>query len=227
KGSPVVVEAAMDQLRADQIPAGRSGRIEQGVDPAVFYVGRITRSFAGRPDQSRLMDLTTRIDREAKAITSATGEVRLDHGRGLVTVDTPKAQGVAGFLGRAGMVRLDDVDIDMANDYGAVLVVSLDGQPLAASRKILIQCTTVDQPYGWRTSEPDGLAGTIRSVGSAPWGMERIKAAVTVRLKGSGVRVVTCDENGYATDKKTTVSTAPGGLKIEIDETSPYTIVLR
>ncbi len=227
KGSPVVVEAAMDQLRADQIPAGRSGRIEQAVDPAVFYVGRITRSFAGRPNQSRLMDITTRIDREAKTITSATGEVRLDYGRGLVTVDTPKVQGAAGFLGRVGKVRLAGAAIDMANDYGTVLVVSLDDQPLATSRKILIQCMTIDQPYGWRTSEPDGLAGTIRSLGSAPWGMERIKAAVTLRLNGSGVRVIACDENGYATDKKTTVSTAPGGLKIDIDETSPYTIVLR
>jgi hypothetical protein len=122
-------------------------------------------------------------------------------------------------------VSLADVEIRMDNEYGTVMVVSLDDKPLATSQKLLIQCMTIDQLYGWETSEAKGMGGTIRSVGSAPWGVEKIRAAITLK---SGVgRAVVCDENGYATDKKTTTSTAGGATTYRINETAPYTVILR
>jgi hypothetical protein len=228
KGSNVFVRPALDQLRADQVPSGQTGRIEEAIDPATFYAGRVTRSFDGRPEQSRVGDIRQFIDRQGKTIASATGEVRLDYGAQVVTIDTPKAQGAAGFLGRESTIRLGDTDIQMANDYGTVLVVALDNRPLARSKEILIQCMTIDQLYGWETSEPGGMAGTIRSVGSAPWGVQKIDAAVTLRLPGGKpTQVIACDENGYATDKVTSVSSGADAITIDINETTRYTVVMR
>jgi len=228
KGSPVFVRAALDQLRAEEVPTGHTGRIEQTIDPAAFYVGRVTRSFEGRPEDSQIMDLSKFINRHGVTITSATGELTLDYGNGVATINTPKAQGAAGFLGGRDTLRLADVDIQMSNEYGTVIVVVLDDRPIETSGKILIQCMTIDQPYGWETSDAGGMSGTIRSVGSAPWGLQRIAATVTLRRKGDGsARVVACDENGYPTDRQSVVSEGPDGLTVRINETSPYTIVQR
>jgi hypothetical protein len=228
KGSNVFVRPALDQLRADQVPSGRPGRIDEAIDPATFYVGRVTRSFDGRPEESRVAKTDGSINRRDKTIASVTGEVQLDYGAEVVTIDTPKAQGAAGFLGREGNLRLQDVDIHMSNDYGTVLVVALDDLPLKESKKILIQCMTIDQLYGWETSEPGGMGGAIRSVGSAPWGVQNIDVTVTLRLPGGKPKqVVACDENGYATDKETPTSSTGEALTLRIDETTPYTVVLR
>jgi hypothetical protein len=168
------------------------------------------------------------LDDRTRAITSATREIRLDPGAQVVTVDTPRAQGAAGFLGRKGKVSLTDVEIEMKNDYGTVLVVALDDQPLATSKKILVQCMTIDQLFGWETSEPGGLRGTIRSLGSAPWGVQRIRASVTLRrARGPAFEVVACDENGYPTDQKTRTTRTGHALTIEIHETTVYTVVRR
>ncbi len=228
KGSEVFVRPALDQLRAAQVPPARAGRIGEPIDPRLFYVGRVTRSFAGKPEDSHVLETTEFVDPKAKTIRSATGELELHYGAQVVTLNTPKAQGAAGFLKARGGVELNDATIRMANDYGTVLVVALDDEPLARSKKILIQCTTMDQLYGWKTSAPGGMEGQIVSVGAAPWGVQKIQASVALRLQGPGTpRVVACDENGYPTEKKTQVSCSVGDLTIRIDETIPYTVVLR
>jgi len=193
-----------------------------------FYIGRVTRSFGDRSEDSLVADIGKFIDHKNKTITSTTGQLKLHYGAQVATINTPKAQGAAGMMNAKGAISLDNVDIKMTNDYGTVLVVALDDKPLDASDKILIQCMTIDQLYGWRTSQPDGMAGTIRSVGSAPWAVEKIKASLTLRLKGpKPAKIIVCDENGYPTNKKTTISAAANHFKIDINETAPYTVILR
>ena len=87
---------------------------------------------------------------------------------------------------------------------------------------------TVDQTYGWTTSQPAGMGGTIENTGSAPWGMQKIDATVTLRLAaGEPPKVIACDENGYATNRRTETSGTADSCIVRIHETSPYTIVLR
>jgi len=94
--------------------------------------------------------------------------------------------------------------------------------------KILIQCMTIDQLYGWASSEGGGRRGTIRNVGSAPWGVEKIKAVVSLRWSGPGPRkVVACDENGYPTDRTVETRTDARELVVRIDEATVYTVVQR
>lgn len=229
KGTNVYAAAAFDQFRSAQIPAGeeRKGVIES-IDPMTFYVGRVVRNFEGKPQESTMISVSKYIQRDAKIIRSITGELLWDYGAGVATMNTEKAQGAAGFLGRKGAVQLNNVTIDMKNDYGTVMVVAMDNVPLAKSKKILIQCMTIDQMYGWESSEPGGMSGTIRSVGSAPWGVQKFDVSVTLKLNGKKPeRVIACDENGYATDKPVERSGDVEKFAVKIDETTAYTMVER
>jgi hypothetical protein len=231
QGSAAYVRPALDKLREDQTPGNRALTQPLGgdVDPTAFYMGRVVRDYQGRPDQSGQQDLAPFLDRETKTIRSVTDELHWHYGTGVATVNTRKAQGAAGFLGAKSPIVLETITIDMKNEYGTILVVALDDLPLSKSQRVLIQCTTVDQPYGWHTSEPHGLGGTIEEIGGAPWGMERYHASVTLQWAGhSPVTVMGCDENGYATEKP--IVTYPldnGQVTLDIEETSTYTIVTR
>jgi len=87
-----------------------------------------------------------------------------NYGEGVVRVDTPRAQGAVGFLARAGTIKLKDVTIDCGNEFASAIVISLDGEPLAASRKILVQVVTEDKPYGFTTA-----GGKIVALGGEPF----------------------------------------------------------
>jgi hypothetical protein len=229
-GSAAYVRPALDQLREAQTPGGRvlTQTLSSDVDPTAFYMGRVVRNYQGQPGPSRPLDLTPFLDVQHQTINSVTDELRWHYNTGMATVNTPKAQGAAGFLGAASPIVLDSVTIAMKNDYGTILVVALDDQPLNTSQRVLIQCTTLDQPYGWRTSDANGLGGTIEEVGSAPWGMQRIHASVTLHWAGQpAVAVTVCDENGYATDKPVACEQGHDQVLIPIEETGTYTIVTR
>jgi len=229
KGTNVYAAAAFDKFRAAQIPAGEKmrGAIE-GIDPMTFYVGRVARNFEGKPEESTMMSVSEYIDRDAETIKSVTGELLWDYGMGIATMNTQKAQGAAGFLGRKGAIQLDNVTIDMKNDYGTVMVVAMDDRPLAESKKIFVQCMTIDQMYGWETSGEGGLSGTIRSLGSAPWGVEKFDASVILKLKGAKPsKVIACDENGYATDRTVKSHGDAQNFTVKIDEATAYTIIER
>jgi hypothetical protein len=230
QGSAAYVRPAFDQFRAAQIPDGtiQTGPLEKAIDPMAFYVGRVVRNFNGRPEQSKTMNLSKQINRSAKTMTSITNELHWDYGVGVVTMNTPKAQGAAGFLGRKGPIQLEVVTIDMKNDYGTVMAVALDNKPIVDSEKILIQCMTIDQLYGWETSEAGGLNGTIRNTGSAPWGVEKYKASVALQWKGSKpIAVIACDENGYQTNKPVKHRRSADKLTVEIDASTAYTVIRR
>jgi hypothetical protein len=224
KGSAVAAAQALDELRKQDLPAGvQPARPANLLDPLAFYVGRVVRSFGADPGKSLYRDLSPYVDRAQKKIKSLTGELLWDYGLGVVTVNTAQSQGAAGFLGRAGPIRLRNVTIDCRNEFAAVLVVSLDDRPLATSRKILIQAATEEQPYGFKT---DG--GRIVDLGGPPLEVKKVTARVALRWEGGGRPTVTAlDENGYATDKKVTV-TGDGvhlPLSIELAEDALYHVV--
>ena len=230
QGSSAYVRPALDKLREDQTPGNRAATqpLDNDVDPTAFYMGRVVRDYQGQPDQSGQWDLAPFLDRKAQTIASVTGELHWHYGSGVATVNTPKAQGAAGFLSAKSPMALDTVTITVKNDYGTVLVVALDDLPLSESRRVLIQCTTLDQPYGWHTSETNGLSGTIEDVGGAPWGMQRYSASVTLHwAEQSPVTVTACDENGYASDKPVAYDRSEGQVVIQIEASSAYTIVTR
>jgi len=199
-GSAAASDQALDALRQADIPDGARhvGRVA-GLDPLAFFAGRVQRTFGDRPDRSTQVDLAKLIDRDARRVRSVTGQLDLDFGRGVLRIDTPQAVGVVGFLKDEGVVRLGPVAVNCKNEFAAILVVALDGQPIAESRRLLVQAMTETQPYGYRTRGDE-----ITDLGGPPFGIRRIACAI--KLPGDIQRVIALDENGYATDRPVTVS---------------------
>lgn len=73
----------------------------------------------------------------ASEITSDTGELKRDFAAGFHTVDTPLSQAAAGWLG-GRTIALRDVELRLTTAKAAVAFSSLDGLPLAQSRRWLV-----------------------------------------------------------------------------------------
>jgi hypothetical protein len=211
---PIIAEdAAFDPNRDRGHPAGPgAGAPGTGVDPLAFLVGPVEVKYDGDPAKTRVADLSRFIDHSKKVVKSITGEITLDHGTGLCTVDTPRAQGACGFLARAGVIRLGDVAIRAQNGYAAVAVVSMDGEPLASSRKILVQVGTSARPTGWmtRAAEFPGEDGKtpvqgfeIISTGAPPWRVVNTEVGLVMR-NSKLTRATLLDPAGYPVEEAQT-----------------------
>ena len=181
-------EAGFDPNQDAGLPANSA--VKTTVDPLAFLVGRVEVAYEGDPARSRVVDLAKYIDKEKQVVTSITGEERIDYANGLFTLDAPKAQAAAGFLAKAGPVALHDLTIACSNRYAAITAVALDDQPLAASKKVLVQIGTTIRPTGWREHEEDfkdpktgkQLHGfMVDAIGKNPWQVECAAGTVTIR----------------------------------------------
>jgi hypothetical protein len=198
----------------DASPADRSS-----FDPLSFFVGRVERTF----DQRAVPvaeDLNRFINRGDKTVTSSTGEIQWDYGRGILTVNSPKSQAATGFLGKAGAIKFRDVTIESRNEYGTIHVISLDDQPLAISKKILVQAFTEEKMDGFKSDH-----GVIRDIGRAPITVRDIDASITLD-HGATVRAVSLDEQGYARSVVPT-QVADGSATVILPKDSLYTVLTR
>ncbi len=179
-------------------------------DGLAYYVGRVQRTIAENPGASYILpDLNKHIDRKAQVVRSVTGEMMLDYGKGLCTVNAPCAQGATGFLQAAGTLALADVSIAMQNEYGTVLVVSLDGKPLKSSAKILVQVMTEEQQYGYTTApikhafakgQPEIDCLQVVSNGVPPICVRNFSGSITLMRADAGkFKVAALDINGHKT----------------------------
>jgi len=176
------------------------------VDPLAFFVGPVRVKYDGDPSRSKVADFSKLILRDQQRVLSNTGQVELNYGKGICTVDAPKAQGVCGFLDQTGTFALSTVTITSTNPYAAILVVPLDDQPLATSKKVLVQVGTTARPTGWK-SEPAELkvaghekpipAERVLDLGSGPWRIAATHATVTI-ANPHLTKATLLDANGMA-----------------------------
>jgi hypothetical protein len=188
------------------------------VDPLAYLTGPVEVKFDGDPANDKIKNLTPYIDHEKQTVRSVTGELNLDYGKGVFTLDTPKAQAVAGFMADAGgAAKTKDVSFQCSDPYAAITVVPMDEKPIATSGKLLIQMGTVVRPTGWK-QEPATLdqgAGKpalrgfkVVNSGKAPLQSARLSA--TLVIANPHLRKITVlDPAGFAT--ATIPGTTSGG----------------
>ncbi len=225
RGSEVWSEAALDELRRADAPEEAMGPAEVTLDPLAFYAGPVLRDFEGEGPPAVSPLLASCLQRDAQTVTALTGELHWDYGRGVMTMHTPRSQGAAGFLSAAGPLELGEVAIECDNEFASIIATSLDGEPLARSRRLLVQAMTEERPYGFRAEE-----GRILALGDRPFNIRKIAARVRLRLEGEGpVKAVALDENGYPTDKPVRLSgpSADGSVEIELAPDAVYHVLLR
>ena len=164
------------------------------------------------------MALEKQIDRDAKHIQSITGQLDWNYTEGVVTIKSPMTLGVCGFLSKRDVTRMQGIAIASENEFGTIVVTSLDGQPLSASRKFLIQAMTEEKPYGWQVK-----GDRIVNLGGYPMNVREVNAIV--HLKRPRVKSVTVlDEHGYARGK-IKPERVDDGIRIRLPKDAIYTIV--
>lgn len=177
-------------------------------------------------------DLSALYSEDGKFVESFTGQLHTDFGEGLLTVDTPLTQAMAGFTGQAGTVTLSDVRLRLSNDFGSLAVVSLDGQPIAQSSRLLVQAGTRDRPTGWATTSWFTNVGSqnvegreVLTVGIAPWQVQEADGRVIFSTTDRAVtRAVSLDENLRS---KTALRTVAGasGITLTLPKDTLYTLI--
>jgi hypothetical protein len=201
RGAPVPAAQNFDALRAADVPPGATLTNVTALDALAFLVGRVSVDFVTNgPAQSQVTDLSPYLDRAARTAKSQTGELGWNWDRGFVQLSAPAAQGVTGFLGAAGRVDLPDVVIESPLEYGSLLVVALDTEPLARSARQLVQVMSEEKPLGWETDAPTGIR-TIRNAGQAPILVRQFAGSVKWKVPPSGAKITPLDVNGYPAGK--------------------------
>ncbi len=202
------------------------------VAPVAYLAGKVRVQYGGNPESSSVSpQLETLLDFSDKKISSSTGELNWDYQKGQCTLNAPAAQGVTGFFAEEGeTINLQDVVLNVKNDYAAISVVSMDGQPLATSEKVLVQVITRYETTGYReqptTFELQGeqVEGfEIERTGQLPWKAANTEVMMTINnsnLKSAHLLNV----QGY---EEREVATLPvsGGLQLLLPRQSMYVVL--
>lgn len=199
RGTPLPQDASFDELRQQDVPRGKANIVDQRIDPLAHYVGRTHVTFTPDDDQVEKIDLRPFVDRNHQNVKSATREIELDYGRGLLRLDAPRAQGVSGDMSAAKEVQLANLTVESGMDLIHIVAVSLDELPLDLSSKVLLQVMTEERPSGF-TTEPAGPdSERIVHLGKDPWQVRRISGAIRLHHKSNKTfTVVALNANGSA-----------------------------
>ncbi|MCW1913170.1 hypothetical protein OJ996_06285 [Luteolibacter sp. GHJ8] len=219
KGSPLAPGASLDELRKVDAPGAQVPKGEDGIDPLIHYAGR-TSVRIGQAGPSKLADLSRLIDRDKKLVKSSNGDLQLDYGKGLLTLNAPAAQGAVGDLEAAGSLDLKDLSIRSSMELGQIVAVSLDGKPLASSTRILLQVMSEEKASNFTTEPAGGGRLKITAIGSDPWLVRKLAGEVSFkRTDAANLKVTALDPNGMPSR---VVGNAAG---ITLREDNPYYLI--
>ena len=226
--SPIIAETeAFDPNRDTKDLRDQSGKTATDVSRLAFLVGPVEVQFGGDASRTTVADISKYVDGRTGVVRSNTGEIALNYKKGLLTVDAPKVQAVAGFLKDAGgSFKLADVTIESSNDYATIEVVAMDGQPLKTSKKVLVQVGTTARLTGWteRDVEVDGEPGKeIVLTGKPPYQVKNTHATVTIGNAGL-TKATLLDPAGYKV-KDVPVKRAGGKLTVTLPENTMYLVL--
>jgi hypothetical protein len=197
KGTPLPQDASFDELRLKDVPQGAEVKPGQRLDPLLHYAGRALVKFTGEPGDVTARDLKPIVNRAAQTVTSTTGELKLDYAKGLLVINAPRAQGISGALNTAGPVELSALTIASDLDLGHIIAVALDDQPLATSRRILLQVMSEERATGFATEAVNATTQRITNIGRDPWQVKNLTGTVTFkRADAAQLKVTALDFNG-------------------------------
>ena len=229
---PLIAESEAYDPNRDSGPMPTESTVKTTQDPLAFCVGPVTVKLGGEAKNNRAHPrLAELVDPVKKQLRSVTGEIATDFGLGIYTVNAPRCQAAAGFLAKRPEIALADVTIRCTNDYATIVVVPLDGQPLAASKRVLVQVGTTARASGWvvrpRAIDNDGAVVDglqILRQGSAPWLIANTTASVAIRNPAL-TRATVLDHNGMQRGAVTPLRRVGGTAICDLPADALYTIL--
>ncbi len=188
---PILSEISGFDPNRDATQARPGAATATQVDPFAFFVGPVAVVFDSNPSKTfvepRLGEFIRHVS-GGTVVRSNTGQLVLDTKSQTATVDTPLAQGATGHFAAGRTLDLSTLSLTCRNDFAGILAVSLDGKPLANSRKVLVQMGTTARPTNWKTEpatikvEQVTIPGErIVNYGNAPWQVATAVCQITLR----------------------------------------------
>ena len=154
----------------------------------------------------------------------------MDYKNGIFQLNTPKAKAVAGFLNTKKVFQLGDVTIQSQNDYVTIELVSMDGDNIDQSKKILLQVGTLFRPANWK-EEPAVIASNCKKLsgfkiintGNMPWlGMP---ANGSISIKNTFIKkAIQLDAGGYAI-KQLAIKVTNDTLLLQLPKDAMYILM--
>lgn len=120
-------------------------------------------------------------DLSVNRIHSETGELLVDGPRDVMVLNTPKTAG--GYAPQGEIIEAGPVTVAVQDTDATVWVSSVDGQPIAQSRRLIITHLTDLQNEGVRFGE--GARQTLLAWGGLPHLVRGGSATVTLQLQGA------------------------------------------
>jgi hypothetical protein len=195
-GTPMPQDAAFDELRLKDVPAGLELKSGNRLDPLVHFAGRTHVTFGDAAAPAKLTDLRPYVNRAQRTVIASTGELKLDYGRGILTINAPAAQGASGNLRAAGEVALADLRLRSDLELAHLVLVSLDGKPLRTSGRLLLQAMSEEKSSGFQIV-PQGPINLIENIGQNPWRVRKLTGTVHLtRPDAARLKVTALDLNG-------------------------------
>lgn len=218
-----------------QIPLNIRIPLGNVMDPRAYFVGAVQREYVEDRAQevAKQINLGNYMSDVSKTISSVTGELKWNYADGIAAVNTAKSQGATGFLSKREKLDFDDISFASKNEYSTLIAISLDNEPLAVSKRILVQAMTQEQLYGYSEKRVYTNTGEYRgkkeivSLGEYPWNIRNIEASFNLKNGGDVFKISVLDENGYLREDLPWSTHDDGSISVNLKSNSIYTIVER
>lgn len=165
------------------------------------------------------------LEEAGRVFRSDTGQLVLDRTAGLFTAVAPCVRVALGQLGGAGKVALGEVGVECKTPFASVSIVSLDGLPVASSRRLLV--TAVARSENTGQAFLDGHRA-IPENGRAPVLVEPVDCRLTLPWTGPAQATPLTPKGEKATTGQVLQSGSPGALILDLAGAhSPWVLVER
>ncbi len=146
-------------------------------------------------DASRVVQPAEGLDPDAGEVVSDTGELRRSWSQRIGIIDTPRTKAVYGFVGGAGTLALDGLELDVDTDFATIAFSSLTDDPIEDTESILLTAVGRCENSG---AEFDEEHRAQVEIGHGPILIEPIEAEVRLRTSQANLDVWVISEKGEA-----------------------------
>jgi hypothetical protein len=147
----------------------------------------------------------------AAVVRSDTGELARNWTEGVQTIDTPRTQAVSGWIGGKALA-LRDASFEFKTRKAVVALSSIDDQPLASSRFILITALGQARPS---PATDMGKLLPDRAAEHLPFLSEPVTGTITLRTRTDGLELLSLGPDGKVVSR-TTPPTEKDALAIRL-----------
>jgi hypothetical protein len=181
-----------------------------GIDPALALVHEVRSSF-----ESTALEPPASATKPENPYISDTGELAWDMNRGLVIIDTDFVQAAIGFL-KGRSVSLKNMTIQATTDFAAISLISLDGEPIETSEKLLLTAASRVKNQGMVVKRDLLGLWVLEDWGEGPVLVQDVQARIQLNLPNfRAVQVSRLDELGQLSTSLPARS-KDGGVSFEI-----------